>query len=497
MNTDNINITKMQAESGLISCLRDLQETDLTVVVDLDGCLVASDTLWESLLVYLRRNPFNIVRALSWLFQGKTAFKSRLATQITLDVTGLPYRREVISLLEDLKRRRRRILLATGAHISVASRIADHLGVFSTVLATDNGPAVTGERKRSLVLSELGQCCFAYIGNSAADLPVWRASELAILVDAPESCRKKLCQDRKRILTLLPRRGCPIHRWLRGIRVYQWIKNILVFVPVVLAHRVFQSSSLLASIAAFAAFSLVASAGYLINDISDIESDRRHPTKRRRPLACGDVSIPEAIFLIAVSLSTAAALAASLSIISAGILAIYLTGAIAYSCKLKRRLAADTVALALFYTIRILYGATAAKIAISVWTLAFCVFASLSVALVKRIAELRLTAPEGTYESRRGYCSSDVQPLIAQASASAYMALLVLALYVNSPQVQTLYRRPWVLWLLCPSLVYWFNRIIMLANRGDVDIDPILFAFRDKASWLVGMAAALLFILAI
>jgi 4-hydroxybenzoate polyprenyltransferase/soluble P-type ATPase len=494
---DTSNITKVHAESAPVSCLRDLQETDLTVVVDLDGCLVASDTLWESLLVYLRRNPFNIVRALFWLFQGKTAFKSNLATQVTLDVSGLPYRREVISLLEDLKQRRRRILLATGAHISIASRIADHLGVFSSVLATDNGPAVTGERKRSLVLSELGQCCFAYIGNSAADLPVWRASELAILVDAPESCRKKLCQDRKRILTLLPRRGCAIHRWLRAIRVYQWIKNLLVFVPVVLAHRVFQPSSVLASVAAFVAFSLAASAGYLINDLTDIECDRRHPTKRRRALACGDVSIPEALFLIGVLLGSAFVLAASVSVISSGILAAYLAGAVIYSCRLKRRLAADTVALALFYTMRILYGATAAQIQISVWTLAFCVFASLSVALVKRIAELRLTTQGGAYESRRGYFSSDLQPLIAQASASAYMALLVLALYVNSPEVQTLYRRPWVLWLLCPSLMYWFNRIIMLANRGDIDIDPILFAFRDKASWLVGMAAGLLFVLAI
>jgi 4-hydroxybenzoate polyprenyltransferase/soluble P-type ATPase len=497
MKTDTTNITTVPAASPPLSCLRDLQETDLTVVVDLDGCLVASDTLWESLLVYLRHNPFNIVRAFLWLFQGKTAFKASLATHVTLDVTGLPYRREVTSLLEDLKRRRRRILLATGAHISVASRIADHLGVFASVLATDNGPAVTGERKRSMVLSELGQCCFAYIGNSSADLPVWRASELAILVDAPESCRKKLWQDQKRILTLLPRQGCPIPTWLKATRVYQWIKNLLVFVPVVLAHRVFQLSPLLASVTAFAAFSLVASAGYLINDLADIESDRHHPTKRGRPLACGEVSIPAALLVIGVLLGSAAALAASLSVSSAGILGIYLAGALTYSCRLKRRLAADTVALALFYTLRIVYGATAAQIEISVWTLAFCVFASLSVALVKRIAELRLAPPESASGSRRGYLCSDVQPLIAQASASAYMALLVLALYVNSPQVQTLYRRPWVLWLLCPSLVYWFNRIIMLANRGDVDIDPILFAFRDKASWLVGMAAGLLFILAI
>jgi 4-hydroxybenzoate polyprenyltransferase len=275
------------------------------------------------------------------------------------------------------------------------------------------------------------------------------------------------------------------------------VKNVLVFVPVVLAHRAFETSPLLASVAAFMSFSLVASAGYLINDLADIESDRRNPTKRRRPLACGDVSIPEALVLIGLLLGSGAALALSMNGVSAGILVIYLAAVISYSCRFKKRLAADTVALALFYTTRIVYGATAARIEISMWTLAFCVFASLSVALVKRIAELRPAGPEGIRESRRGYSASDVQPLVAQASASAYMALLVLVLYLNSPQVQTLYRRPWVLWLLCPILLYWFNRIIMLANRGDVNIDPILFAFWDRASWVVGIAAALLFILAI
>jgi 4-hydroxybenzoate polyprenyltransferase/phosphoserine phosphatase len=497
MDTHITNISTADAASPSPFCLKELQETDLTVVVDLDGCLVASDTLWESLLVYLRRNPLNIVRAFIWLMQGKTVFKWNIANHVNLDVTGLPYRPEVVSLLEDLKGRRRRILLATGAHISIASRVADHLGVFTGVLATDNGPAVTGERKRSLVLSELGQRCFAYIGNSSADLPVWRASELAIMVDAPKRCGKRLRQDQKRVLTLIPKRGYGVRTWLRAIRAYQWVKNVLVFVPVVLAHRVFETSPLLASVAAFTSFSLVASAGYLINDLADIESDRRHPTKRRRPVARGEVSIPEAMALIGVLLGSAAYIAVSLSGLSAGILAVYLTGVITYSCRFKRRLAADTVALALFYTTRIVYGATAARIEISMWTLAFCVFASLSVALVKRIAELRPAEPEIIRESRRGYSASDVQPLIAQASASAYMALLVLVLYLNSPQVQTLYRRPWVLWLLCPSLLYWFNRVIMLANRGDVDIDPILFAFRDRASWVVGMVAALLFILAI
>ena len=497
MDTHTTNITTAAVESTSPSCLRELQETDLTVVVDLDGCLLASDTLWESLLVYLRRNPFNIVRALIWLIQGKTVFKWNIATHVTLDVTGLPYRPEVISLLKDLKGKPRRILLATGAHISIASRVADHLGIFTGVLATDNGPAVTGERKRSLVLSELGQCCFAYIGNSSADLPVWQASELAIMVDAPKRCGKRLRHDQKRVLTLIPKQGWEVRTWLRAIRAYQWVKNVLVFVPVVLAHRAFETSPLLASVAAFTSFSLVASAGYLINDLADIESDRHHPTKRRRPLACGDVSIPGALVLIGVLLGSAAALALSLNGLSAGILAMYLAGVITYSGRFKKRLAADTVALALFYTTRIVYGATAARIEISMWTLAFCVFASLSVALVKRIAEVRPAGPESTRESRRGYSASDVQPLIAQASASAYMALLVLVLYLNSPQVQTLYRRPWVLWLLCPILLYWFNRVIMLANRGDVNIDPILFAFRDRASWVVGIAAALLFILAI
>jgi 4-hydroxybenzoate polyprenyltransferase len=272
---------------------------------------------------------------------------------------------------------------------------------------------------------------------------------------------------------------------------------VLVFVPIVLSHRVFDLEPALASIKAFAAFSLVASAGYLINDLADIDSDRGHPTKRRRPLAGGDVAISQAILLIGILLGSAATLAASQNAISAGILASYFVGALTYSCLFRQRLAADTAALALFYTIRVIYGATAAQIEISVWTLAFCVFASLSMALVKRIAELRLAARLSAYDSKRGYFYSDIQPLISQASASAYMALLVLALYINSPQVQTLYRRPWVLWLLCPSLVYWFNRIITLANRGGVDIDPILFAFHDRASWFVGIAAGLLFIIAI
>jgi 4-hydroxybenzoate polyprenyltransferase len=468
----------------------------LYIVVDLDGTLVLTDTFVATLLETIRTHPLRLFAILLALLRSRAESKRLAASSGLLKVASLPYNEALIGYLREQKAAGRRIVLATGADSVIASDVAAHLGIFDEVISSYGRRNVTGTEKLIAIRERIGDSPFVYAGNSRADLKIWRHSQAAILVGAPRSCERELRQA-----------GIPIQReagsdranWktlFRCLRVHQWAKNMLVFLPVVLAHQIRNPLVMTKAFIAFLAWSLCASALYIINDLLDLQADRLHPRKRARPFASGAVS-PQA----GISIAFLAGLGASLlALLLPGpgrvLLAGYALSSLCYSLKLKRLLFIDVVTLALFYTLRVLYGGAVTEIRISVWTLAFAIFLFTSLATVKRLTELRkANSTGGNPSDYRGYKAADATQLSSLASSAGYVAVLVLALYINSPEVNVLYRHPQGLWLLCPALIYWISRLTLIANRGQLDDDPVSFALKDRATLAVGAGAAIVILL--
>jgi 4-hydroxybenzoate polyprenyltransferase len=387
--------------------------------------------------------------------------------------------------------------LAAGADARVAAAIASHLGLFDGIIASDGGKNVTGSRKADRIASALGGEGFDYAGNAMQDLAVWRKSLGAIVVAPDRGVMGALKRHGIVIARHFPAPPVTIRVWRKALRVHQWVKNLLVFTPLLTSHRISDVSGFAHAACGFVIFSLVASSTYLINDLLDLPADRRHATKSARPLAAGLISIPSALCMIFLLLLIAAAMSALLPLNAALLVFAYWAATLFYSAALKTRVMADVIALALFYTARLLYGGLVTGIEISIWTLAFCGFSFFSLAATKRINELAKTTMRAEeLLRRRAYQARDRNALVALAAASLNIAALVLILYINSPQVETLYRHPQLLWTMCVPFLYWFSRILTLANRGALADDPILFAARDRMTYIVAAAMAAIAFLA-
>jgi 4-hydroxybenzoate polyprenyltransferase len=466
------------------------------IVVDLDGTLVLTDTFVATLLEALRKHPSCLLALITALLRGRAFCKRVTAALARLNIASLPYNEPLVDYLRQERALGRRLILATGADLSIATGVAEHLGIFDDVIGSDGGRNLIGAEKLRAIQERIGDSPFVYAGNSRADLGVWRGSHSAILVGAPRSCVREL---RDAGISVQHEFEGARRNWkalARCLRLHQWSKNILVFVPIALAHQIWNALMMRQALIAFLALSFCASACYIVNDLLDLQADRLHPSKRRRPLASGEVSIGAGLATGALMAAMAAALAAFLPFQGSLLLTAYSAASLTYSIKLKRILFLDVVSLALLYAVRVLYGGAVTGIKISVWTLAFSLFLFASLATVKRLAELRrvnVTAV-GTQEYR-GYKEADVNQLSSLASAGGYVAVLVLALYINSPEVALLYHRPQVLWLLCPILIYWIGRLTLIANRGDLDDDPVAFALKDHATWVTGVLAAVVMVL--
>jgi 4-hydroxybenzoate polyprenyltransferase len=465
------------------------------IVVDLDGTLVLTDTFFSTVLEVLRKRPSRIVALIVALFHGRAECKRLAASLASLDVTSLPYNEPLIEYLRRQRAAGWRLVLATGSDISIARDVADHLGIFEDVIASEKGRNVTGSEKVSAIRERIGDAPFVYAGNSRADVKVWRQASSAILVDAPKSCERQLRQAG----ILVEWEFARPTNWktvLRCLRCHQWAKNVLVFLPLIASHQVMNLRLTWWSAVAFLALSFCASALYIVNDLLDLQADRLHRTKRRRPLASGAMSIPAGIGLAAIMATAAFGLSLALPAQSRLLLAAYAAASLLYSLKLKQLLFVDVVSLALFYAFRVFYGGAATGIRISVWTLAFSLFLFASLAIVKRLTELRkATAESGTALSYRAYREEDANHLSSLAAAGGYVSVLVLALYINSPEVQLLYRRPELLWLLCPVLIYWISRLTLLANRGELNDDPVTFALKDFSTWVTGLIGGIIVLL--
>lgn len=452
----------------------------IPLCVDLDGTLLAADTLWEGVAIVLLRNPFMVFAMLYWLAKGKARLKHEVAARSGRQAADWPYRDAVLKRLQRERATGRPVILVTGAAESVALSVAAHTDVFSAVLHSSDQLNLTSRRKRDALVERFGEGGFDYMGNSRDDVPVFDAARKAIVV-APDAAAEKWRRrhDAEKLDTGKVSRLTP----LKSIRVHQWAKNVLIAVPAVLNHEVLNIDAVVNCVIAFFAFSFLASAVYVINDLSDLTNDRRHPKKRNRPLASGAMSVPVglvlAISLVVASLSLTLMLPFDFAIV----LAFYAVTTTAYTFLLKRKLLVDVFALAGLYTVRIVAGSAATDTQLSFWLLSFSIFFFLSLALVKRYVELHeFDGVDGSQVPGRGYMAEDYEMVGQAGVASAFTAALVLALYIHSKEMMEMYTVPWALWPLCPLVLYMLLRIWMLARRGMLHEDPVVFIMRDWRS---------------
>ena len=427
-----------------------------------------------------------------WLLRGKANLKREIAARIDIDPADLPYHESFLSHLRAEKAAGRRLVLATASHEKFATAIADHLGLFETVLATEGAVNLSGQCKLERLRSEFGAGNFDYAGNARADIPIWREAGEAIIVN-PQPGAAKAAGEQATVSHIFDDRTGGVTTYARAGRLHQWLKNTLVFVPLLLAHKLADTQLLFQAGLAFLAFGLCASSVYLLNDLFDLGADRRHPTKKLRPFAAGRLPISHGVILVPLLFAAAMALSAFLPWQFTAVLGAYFAVTLVYSLYLKRAILVDVLALAGLFTLRVIAGGAAVDVPVSFWLLAFSMFIFLSLALVKRYVELNLlTRGPRTQADGRGYRVVDLETLAHFGVASGYMAVLVLALYVDSSAVTKLYGRPEVIWFLCPLVLYLISRIWLLARRHELHDDPIVFAIKDRRSQITLALGAIL-----
>ena len=455
------------------------------LVVDLDGTLLETDMLLELLFCLLRQAPSAAFCLPLWLLKGRANLKHQIAKRVRLDVASLPYRAALLEQLRVEHGKGRSIVLATGSDERLARQVADHLQIFDSVLASDGNINLTGERKRERLVRQFGERGFDYAGNSNIDLAVWSSARNAIVVShSPRLLRAagKVAE----VESVFDDRRPSLAEYLKALRPQQWVKNFLVFVPLLAAHRFYEPALMEKAILAFAAFCCCASSGYLFNDVLDLAADRHHPTKRLRPFASGRLPLSYALVMIPALLVLGCVLAGFGPRSLVGFVLLYSALTLTYSLYIKRVVLLDVLVLSGLYTLRIMAGAMAVAIWPSEWLLAFAVFLFVSLAFVKRYGELVVMRNvDGDHAKARSYEISDAELLASKGTASGYMAGLVLALYISSSTAKALYSRPEFLWFLCPLLLYWVGYLWLMAHRGRMMDDPLLFALHNRTSLIL------------
>ncbi len=455
--------------------------------MDLDGTLVATDTLAESFLGLLKTAPWKVVVALFALMRGRASLKRYMAQAAPVDPATLPYRDEV---LEEIRRARddgRQVFLVTASNQVTADAVGAHLGVFDEAIGSQGEKNLKARRKAEFLASRFGAGGFQYVGDSSADLPVWKAANEAIMV-APSSSTHRRAGQLVPKVTVLSERPNKWKAAIRELRPHQWAKNILLFVPLYFSHQYTDLSLVFTALMAFFSFSFCASSIYVLNDLIDLPSDRQHRSKCKRPLAAGTLSIPGGIALSLASLALAMALAVTF-VNPKFVLALlgYVALTTAYTFVLKQQMIIDVLTLASLFTYRVMSGGVAVDVELSPWLLAFSIFFFTSLAFVKRYAELIQIKGDPLQSLKgRNYVPADIPIITSAGPAAGLLAVLVFALYINSPAMVMYYPRPEALWGICLILVYWITRIWFLAARDEMHDDPVLFAVKDKVSLAAG-----------
>lgn len=476
---------------------RDEKKQDLPLCVDLDGTLVRTDTLVELMILLIKQDPLYLFRMIRWLGHGLVFFKKEVSQRVSLAVDDMPYTRDLVKYIKQERAGGRLVYLVTASHSEVARVVADHLGLFDGVIASQV-INLKGQAKAEALVKRFGEQGFVYAGNSMADVAVWRVAKAGIVTCAS----RRVTQAAQKVARIEKKIIGPVSSGFlvcRMLRCHQWAKNILLLVPLVMSHAFVDLARLQAALIAVVAFSLAASAIYIMNDLADVGADRKHPRKSKRPFAAGEV-MPQTGILSSVGLILSSiVLALLVSKIFLWWMVGYMVLTILYSFYLKRIVLVDVVVLALLYTIRVFAGAAAVAVPVTGWLMVFSLFIFMSLALLKRFVELQRMQPTQQQEAvpGRGYMAVDSGPVGQLGATSGYLSVLVFGLYIRSPQVLQLYSRPNVLWLFVPVLLYWISRMWLLGHRGELDEDPIVFTLRDRISYLAATCGIVLFLLAL
>jgi 4-hydroxybenzoate polyprenyltransferase/phosphoserine phosphatase len=470
-------------------------EKRIPLCVDLDGTLIRSDTLHEALLLLAIRSPRALPALPLWLAGGKAKLKHLVAQRVELNPTSLPYCEDVLALIDEARELHRPVVLVTAAPARIANAIAESLGLFDYVLTSDDKLNLSRDRKADVLVGYYGPKGFDYVGNSADDLPVFEHCRRAFLVSSRQRLRQAAGR-RNEDMTFVDRHSGGVRAWLRALRVHQWLKNLLIFVPLLASGRFRELNLVVQAALAFASFSLLASAVYVVNDLVDLQSDRTHPTKRNRPFASGTLPVAAGVAAVPVLAAMSLGIALLLPPLFVASLLTYAVVTTLYSFALKRQVIVDVMLLAGLYTMRILAGSAATSVRPSFWLLAFSMFIFLCLAMTKRYSELRQAMEQDKTLSGRGYMPSDLPVVLALGSASGLVSVLILSLYTQSLIVPELYSAPEWIWLVPPLLLYWVARLWLKAGRGEIDEDPVLFAAKDWQSLTIAGLAAGLFLLA-
>jgi 4-hydroxybenzoate polyprenyltransferase len=465
-------------------------QAERPLCVDLDGTLVKSDTLIDSLMVLARRHPAAFLQTPLWAIKGKAYLKSQVASRVTLDAAHLPYNRPLLTYLRDEHAAGRKLYLATGADSVLAWKIAAHLGIFEDVMASDGALNLIGHNKLQHLEQRFAADGFDYVGNALPDLPLLRGAGQAMVANPDLRLKSALARHKINVSrNFADRKRLPV-ALAKALRVHQWAKNLLVFLPLLLGHSL-RLRPVLAATAAFFCFCFTASATYIFNDLLDLEQDRVHLSKRKRAFASGDLSVAAGLG-ISFSLAALAVIAAVyLPPAFQFYLLLYFVTTLAYSLALKRIVLVDVIVLSSLYTIRMMAGSAATHDPVSPWLAAFSIFLFLSLAMVKRFSELQNLHTRGENPTNgRGYLLSDVEQLRSFGTSSAYASVVIFALYINGHDVVALYHHPNRMWLITPLLILWISRVWLLASRGLLDEDPVVFALSDRMSLLLGLGVA-------
>ncbi|MBM4152799.1 MAG: UbiA family prenyltransferase [Kiritimatiellaceae bacterium] len=468
--------------------------TQKPLCVDLDGTLVKTDTFLQALLLLVRTRPATLLSFPRWASGGLAAFKRRIAQEVQLDPAVLPYHAEFLEFLKGERKQGRALWLVTASDELPARAIAAHLGLFTDVLASDGVTNLKAERKRAALVDRFGEKGFDYAGNSRDDLAVWPSAAGVIAVNPSPAVYRSLDLKSVEVYENRPPRW---KIWAKALRVHQWTKNVLIFLPMLLAHELTTPSIYYGAFLAFFAFSFAASAIYIFNDLLDLHADQNHPRKKNRPFAAGNLDVSVVVFAIPALVVASLGISFFLPYSFTAILFLYLLITTLYSWRLKQLALLDVLTLAGLYATRIIAGTAAYGVETSSWLIAFSISIFFSLALVKRYSELReaLRAhPEAIGARGRGYHARHLPWLEGVGIASGVFSVVVLMCYINSTKVLQFYSKPAMLWLLCPLLLYWIVRVWILAVRDKLSDDPLDFAARDPQTWLIGAISAVVII---
>jgi len=465
------------------------------LVVDLDNSLLKIDLFKETLGKSILKQPWVFLRTVKLALGNRAKAKKFISKKYNIDLHTLPYNKNVIDIINNYREKGYKIVLATGASSHYAGPISNYLGLFDKVMATDKTINNTGLNKLNAIKNEIDGD-YIYVGDSKKDIPIWLHCKKAILVGAKTNIIKRLKENNVEIIDIVKKQKSNFKILLKQLRIHQWSKNLLLFIPALASHQLMSSNVLINGIIGFIAFSMLASSIYIFNDIVDIDHDRKHPKKKNRPIAAGDLSIFSAYLILLVCLIVGGLLARYLGNTFLIIGVTYIVLNLLYSFYLKRVIVLDVILLMSFYAIRLIAGHIPDAIPLSPWLLSFSIFLFFSLGLLKRYVDtIIIREDNATLLSGRGYSINDNHMIMSLGVGSGLISALILVLYTGSEQVMQFYSTPMVLVGLSPVMLYWISRIWLLASRGVIKSDPVLFAIKDKTSYLTfTLGLAILFI---